>query len=43
MIFGICRLIRVVLELDERCSFRRDLTTMRSVILEIKERFDIER
>ena len=39
MIFGIGRLIRVVQELDERCSFRRDLTR-RSVILEIKERFD---
>ena len=32
----------VRLDLDERCSFRRGLT-MRSVILEIKERFDIGR
>ena len=29
-------------ELDERCSFRQNLT-MRSVILEIKERIDIGR
>ena len=42
MIFGIGRLIRVVQGVDERCSFRRDLT-MRSMILEIKERFDIGR
>ena len=32
---GIGRLIRIVQELDEICSFRRNLT-MRSVILEIK-------
>ena len=37
--FGIGRLMMLYRELDERCSFRRDLN-MRLVILEIKDRLD---